>query len=146
MKSALLCIDVGTKTIGVAVSDRLRRIGNPLTILPRKPWAKTKDALKNILEEYEIKEVIIGLPLEMDGTHGDAASRAMAFGDLIRKELNVETIPWDERLSTLQAEKAMFEQRQGRQTRASKKDVKKQGLDAVAAAIILQSYLDRKTT
>lgn len=137
-----LGIDLGTKTLGLALSDIGGRFASPLKVIKRGKWAEDRASLQAILQENKVATVVVGLPLQMDGTHGEAASRVGAFADLLKKDLAVKVVTWDERLSTVAAENAMFEQRTGRQTRASRKDVKAQGVDAVAAALILQGYLE----
>jgi putative Holliday junction resolvase len=136
----LLCLDVGTKTIGLALSDTSQMLASPRTTLKRVKWGQTAAELKAIITQERIAALVIGLPLEMDGTHGASADRAQEVARLCATEFNLPTLLWDERLSTSAAEAALFEQRTGRQTRASKKDVKKD-VDAVAAALILQSVL-----
>lgn len=115
-------------------------LASPLTTLRRIKWGQTAAELKDVITKNEVAGLVVGLPLEMDGTHGASADRAQEVARLCATEFNLPTLLWDERLTTSAAESALFEQRTGRQTRASKKDIKKD-VDAVAAALILQGIL-----
>lgn len=139
-RGRLLALDVGTKTIGLALSDASQMLASPLTTLRRIKWGQTAAELKDVITKNEVAGLVVGLPLEMDGTHGASADRAQEVARLCATEFNLPTLLWDERLTTSAAENALFEQRTGRQTRASKKDIKKD-VDAVAAALILQGIL-----
>lgn len=136
----IAALDVGEKTIGTAISDKGRRIATPGQTLTRGKWAQTQEKLKHFIASEEIVCLIIGLPLGMDGNHTPQTDSTLSFAQLAEQDLNLPVILWDERLTTRAAEAAMFEQRTGRQKRASKKDVKQQ-IDSVAAALILQSAL-----
>lgn len=136
----LIAFDVGEKTFGIASCDGLRLAASPLPTLPRGKWAKDKPGILQILKREEIVGIVVGLPLNMDGTYSASTDRSLSFAHLIEADSNLPVLLWDERLSTVAAEKALFEQRTGRQTRASKKDVKDH-VDSVAAALILQGVL-----
>lgn len=140
----LLAVDVGSKTLGLAMSNSTRTIASPMHTLKRTKWTQDKDILHDILKQENIVAVVVGLPLQMDGSVGGTAQAATAFAENVEKDLNYPTLLWDERLTTVAAENVMFEQRTGRQTRASKKDVKEK-VDAVAASLILQGVLNALT-
>ncbi|MGM0584047.1 MAG: Holliday junction resolvase RuvX [Pseudomonadota bacterium] len=129
-------LDLGDKTIGVAVSDGMRRIATPLTTVRRKKF--TQDAMK-VLEAVEGREVggwIIGLPVNMSGDEGPRAQSARAFARNFSRLVEAPIALWDERLSTVAAERALLEADTSRKRRA-------EVIDHVAAAYILQGALDR---
>lgn len=136
----LLALDVGEKRVGVAVCDSRRTVATARGLWPR-PWAELKG--KVALEKTAgVVGVVLGLPLNMDGTYGPTATVITSLADLIEKEVGLPVLLWDERLTSRQMENAFFETRQGRQTRGSKRD--SVGLmDAGAAAMILQGAIDR---
>lgn len=126
-----MAFDPGSKRIGVAVSDALRIVANPLTVLDAgDPW----DAIDELLAEYRPGVLVVGLPVALDGSEGPAAERARAFGEQLdaRSEVPVEYV--DERFTTMEAEAALIEGRVRRRER-------KQTVDKVAAAVILRHYL-----
>ena len=137
----VLAFDVGTKTLGLAISDGLRITAQPRPTLPYAKWGQLRPQLEDLVKAENVTCCIVGLPLHMSGAAGSSADRAMSFADQLEKDLGLPVLLWDERLSTKAAEAAMFEQRTGRQTRAGKKSVKQQNLDSVAASLILQSAL-----
>lgn len=135
----LLALDAGGKRVGVALSDSGRRVAAARGVWPR-PWGELK--VKIAAEKAnKVVAVVIGYPLNMDGSVGPTATAALSLADLIEKELGMPVLLWDERLSSRQVENAFFEQRQGRETRASKKD-SVGFVDAGAAVVILQGVLD----
>lgn len=138
----LIGLDFGAKTIGIATSDGTRTIATPGKTLARSKWGQDKAHLEALIKEFNIKGAVIGLPLSMDGSHSAQTDATISFANMFASELGIPTLLWDERLTTKSAESALFEQRTGRQKRASKKDVKAQ-VDSVAAAMILQGALDR---
>jgi putative Holliday junction resolvase len=137
----ILCLDVGEKTLGLAVSDALRTIASPRATHRRAKWGQDKQYLAALIAAEAITCAVVGLPLMMDGTQGASADRSLNFAKLVEDELHLPVLLWDERLSTAAAERSLFEQRTGRQTRAGKKEIK-QHVDSVAAALILQNVLD----
>lgn len=131
----LLALDVGDKVIGLALSDLSRMIASPLGELRRKKWTQDKETLRAILAEHAIHGIIIGLPVNMDGTEGP---RAQSVRSLARNLEAVTDIPiafWDERLSTNAANRVMLEADLSRQKRREHKD-------KLAATLILQGALD----
>jgi putative Holliday junction resolvase len=132
-RGRVLGLDHGTRRVGLAVSDALRITAQPLEVVPR---ARAVTRVKEIAEEYEIREIVVGLPTSLDGKEGPPAVAARAFGDEIALATGIEVTYVDERFTTVTAEKAMLEA-------GAKRQVRRDSLDMVAAAIILQSFLDR---
>lgn len=131
----ILALDPGTKRIGVAVSDETKTIAQPLEWIPAEPFAGFLERLKQLLVEKEIDLVLIGLPRNMNGSYGPAAQKAEAFAAALRSAITVPIKMRDERLTSLQANKMMI---QG----GVRRDKRKEKVDKMAAAILLQSYLD----
>lgn len=134
-----LALDYGTRRIGVAVSDPTRTIASPLTTLTRRagkrpPWA----GLAAIMAEREIEEVVIGLPLDLTGLEGEWAAEVRSFGDQVARRFGVPVYWMDERLSSVRAEEVV----RGSGLRKKERE-RKDRVDATAAAIILQDYLER---
>jgi putative Holliday junction resolvase len=135
-----LALDYGTRRIGVAVSDPTRTIASPLTTLTRRagkrpPWA----ALAAIMEEREVEEVVIGLPLDLAGAEGEWAAEVRRFGAEVARRFGVPIHWMDERLSSVRAEEVV----RGSGLRKKERE-RKERVDATAAAIILQDFLERK--
>ena len=129
-------LDLGTKTIGVAVSDRLLSSATPLhTIRPMK-FSKDAEALLQIIENREMGAIILGLPRNMDGSEGPRCQSTRAFARNLARLTNLPIGYWDERLSTVAAERALLEADTSRKRRA-------EVIDHVAAGYILQGALDR---
>ncbi len=136
----ILGLDVGSKTVGVAVSDPFGWTAQGLEII-RINEAKENfgiDRLGEIIDEYEVDRVVIGLPKNMDGTIGERAEASLAYGDLVIETFNLPVEYEDERLTTAQANRMMIEE--GDVSRRKRKKV----IDKIAAMMILQNYLDRK--
>jgi putative Holliday junction resolvase len=133
IRRRILGVDFGRARIGIAVSDELGMLAHPVKTIPA-----SRDAAKQIGEivhEKNAERVVIGLPRHMNGSVGEAAGEALAFAVELRKLLACEVVTWDERLTTIAANRALREG--GRKTRDSKNVV-----DQVAAQMILQGYLD----
>ena len=133
----ILGLDVGTKRIGVAISDPLGFSAQPLTTIIRESKKKDMAAIEAILLEYDIKKVIVGMPKNMNGTVGPSGEMAMQVGEKIRNKFKMELIYVDERLSSVSAERILIEADIRREDR-------KNMIDKVAASYILQTYLDTK--
>lgn len=136
----ILGLDVGSKTVGVAVSDPFGWTAQGLEII-RINEAKEDfgiERLGEIIDEYEVARVVIGLPKNMDGTIGERAEASIAYGDLVTERFNLPIEYEDERLTTAQANRMMIEE--GDLSRRKRKKV----IDKIAAMMILQNYLDRK--
>ena len=131
----ILALDHGTKRIGVAVSDETRTIAQPLEYIPAEPFADFLARLKQLLVEKEIDFILVGLPRNMDGSYGPAALKVQTFVAALKDALTVPIKTWDERLTSAQANRVLI---QGKVRR----DKRKEKVDKMAAAILLQSYLD----
>jgi putative holliday junction resolvase len=133
----LIGLDVGDKNIGIAISDGLGITAQALSTLKRTNIKTDIDAIKKILDEYHIKEIIVGLPKNMDGSIGVQANKTIHFSEHLKKNFDVKIIFLDERLTTVMANKALLEGDLSRKKR-------KKRIDKIAAQLILQNYLDRK--
>ncbi len=131
----ILALDHGTKRIGVAVSDETKTIAQPLEYIPAEPFADFLERLKKILTEKEVDFILIGMPRNMDGSYGPAAQKVQEFVAVLKAEIEVPIKTWDERLTSAQANRILI---QGHVRR----DKRKEKVDKMAAAILLQSYLD----
>ncbi|MGD1087504.1 MAG: Holliday junction resolvase RuvX [Verrucomicrobiota bacterium] len=131
----ILALDHGTKRIGVAVSDETKTIAQPLEFISTEPFVGFLARLKKILLEKEIDLVLIGLPRNMDGSYGPAAQKVETFAGVLKTAIIVPIKMWDERLTSAQANNILI---QGKVRR----DKRKEKVDKMAAAILLQSYLD----
>lgn len=131
----ILGLDVGQRTIGVAVCDPLGFTAQGLTTIRRTNKEKDIEEIRKFCNEYNVEVIVIGLPKNMNGTIGPSGEIIMAFGKLIEEELAIEIKFWDERLTTVAATKAMLEADLSRNKR-------KKIVDKVAATYILQGYLD----
>ena len=128
-------LDVGTKTVGVAVSDALGITAQGVTTVRRTNIRNDLAELKRIIQEYEVTRVVIGLPLNMDATEGPRAQASRAFGDSLIKATALPVEYWDERLTTVAAERVLLEGDVSRKKR-------KQVIDQIAAQLILQGWMD----
>lgn len=131
----ILGLDHGTKRIGVALSDELKMIAQPLEFIPAEPFPDFLERLKQILREREVELILVGLPRNMDGSYGPAALKVQEFVAVLRDTVGVPVRTWDERLTSAQANRFLVAANVRRQDRKEK-------VDKTAAAILLQSYLD----
>ena len=129
-------LDLGTKTIGVAVSDRGLSLATPRPMIRRRKFTVDVEALARQLADDRVGGLVIGLPVNMDGTEGARAQATRAFARNMDRHLPLPFAFWDERLSTVAAERALMDQDMSRQKRADR-------IDSAAAAFILQGALDR---
>ena len=134
----ILALDHGTRRIGVAVSDETRTIAQPLEYIPAEPFADFLERLRQLIREREVDLILIGLPRNMDGSYGPAAQKVQAFVSALSSAITVPIKTWDERLTSAQANRVLI---QGGARRAERKEK----VDKMAAAILLQSYLDGGT-
>jgi len=132
-----LGLDVGDKTIGIAVSDMLGLTAQGLETIRRTSNEADINRIKEIVKEKEITEIVIGLPKNMNGTIGPQGEKVIKFAERIKKKINANIVFWDERLTTVAAERMLISADVSRKKR-------KQIIDKVAAVYILQSYLDSK--
>ena len=133
---ALMGLDLGEKTIGIAVSDTLRSVGTPLQTLKRTKFRANSKELLEIAADRQISGIILGLPLNMDGSEGPRCQSTRAFVRNLEALTDIPISFWDERLSTVAAERALLEADTSRARRA-------EVIDHVAAGYILQGVLDR---
>lgn len=131
----ILALDHGTVRIGVAVSDELKMIASPLEYIPAEPMNAFLDRLRALVREKEVEQLVVGMPRNMDGSYGPAAEKVRMFVDQLKAALSVPVRTWDERLTSAQANRLLVQGNVRRQNR-------KQVVDKMAAAILLQSYLD----
>ena len=134
--NSLIGLDLGTKTIGVAVSDTILSVATPIKTIKRKKFSADADQLLGIISIKNCCGVILGLPKNMDGSEGPRAQSTRAFARNFSAKTQLPITFWDERLSTVAAEKALLEADTTRKRRA-------EVIDQVAAAYILQGFLDR---
>ena len=131
----VLALDHGTKRIGVAISDELQMIAQPLEFIPAQPAAAALSRILELVQEKDVERIVVGLPRNMDGTYGPAAEKVQEFVAALRAALSIPIQPWDERLTSVQANRSLIEAKVRRKQRKEK-------VDKTAAALLLQSYLD----
>jgi putative holliday junction resolvase len=131
----ILALDHGTRRIGVAVSDETKTIAQPLEYIPADPFPEFLERLQKILVEKEVELLLIGMPRNMDGTYGPAAQKVETFVAALKSAFPTPIKLWDERLTSTMANRVLI---QGNVRR----DKRKEKVDKMAAAILLQSYLD----
>jgi len=129
----VLCLDIGEKWVGVAISDETKSLARGLGRINRGD--KEVEKIKKLIAEYEVESIIYGLPLRMDGSISSQTEKTMAFISKLQKEISIPFIPFDERLSSQQAETIMLQADLSRRKR-------KKYIDKLSAQIILQNYLD----
>ncbi len=132
----VLGLDLGTKTLGVAISDRRLMIATPLETIRRRKFGLDAAALQAIIDARDIGGLVLGLPLNMDGSEGPRAQSTRAFARNFSDLRPIPLLLWDERLSTVAAERALLEADASRARRA-------EVIDHIAAGVILQGALDR---
>jgi putative holliday junction resolvase len=132
----ILALDHGTVRIGVAVSDELKLIAQPLEFIPAQPFEGFLARLRQLLQEKEVERIIVGLPRNMDGSYGPAAEKVGQFVATLKGLVAVPIETLDERLTTVQAHRVLREVN-------TRRDQRKKRIDQTAAALLLQSYLDR---
>ena len=134
--SALVGLDLGDKTIGVAVSDRIGAVASPLETIRRKKFTPDAERLLQIARDREAGGILLGLPRNMDGSEGPRCQSTRAFARSLSRMTDLPIGFWDERLSSVAAERALLEADTSRKRRAER-------IDNVAASYILQGALDR---
>jgi putative Holliday junction resolvase len=133
---AIAGIDLGTKTIGLAMSDIGRRFASPRPVIRRVKFTKDAELMLNFAEKEKVAAFIIGLPVNMDGSSGPRVQATRAFVRSMGEKTPIPFVFWDERLSTVAAERALLEMDVSRAKRAER-------IDSAAASFILQGALDR---
>ena len=131
----VLAVDLGTRRIGVALSDPTGTVAGPLDTIPHRERRQDVAAVAALARAHGAERIVLGWPRNMDGTSGPAARRAEAFAEALRRVAGVPVALWDERLSTVAADRALRDADVKRERRRALRD-------QIAAALILQSYLD----
>lgn len=133
-------LDFGSKTVGVAISDPLLITAQGIEIIRRKEENKLRKTLARIEElivQYEVEEIVLGFPKNMNDTIGERAELSLEFKDKLERRTGLPVIMWDERLTTVAADRAMIEA-------GIRREDRKEYVDKIAAVFILQGYLDRR--
>jgi putative Holliday junction resolvase len=136
LKGRILGIDYGQRRVGLAVSDPLGITAQGLETFETDNTEKLVAHLQKIIAEYAVEQIIVGLPLNLDGSRGEQAIAVERFMEVLKSRFGLPVVPWDERMSTMAAERAMHEM-------GGKAKGQKGKVDRIAAVLILQSYLDR---
>lgn len=134
----IMGLDYGSKTVGVAVSDPLGITAQAVETIWRKDENKLRKTcahIEELIREYEVERIVLGLPKHMNNDIGERAKKALEFGEMIGRRTGLEVVMWDERLTTVEAERTLIENKVRRENR-------KQYIDKIAAVFILQGYLD----
>ncbi len=136
----IMGLDYGSRTVGVAVSDELLLTAQGVETVCRTQEDKLRQTLariKTLCEEYEIKEIVLGFPKNMNNTIGDRAEKSLEFAEMLKKRTGLPVVMWDERLTTVEANRTLMET-------GVRREHRKEYVDQIAAVFILQGYLDRK--
>ncbi len=131
-------LDYGKSTVGVAISDSMGLTAQPIETITRKGENKLRTTyarLRELIEEYQVEKIVVGLPLHMNGEKGDRAIKSEEFADELRAKVGLSVELWDERMTTVSAERVLTEGK-------VKKEDQKAYVDKLAASIILQAYLE----
>ena len=134
----IMGLDFGSKTVGVAVSDPLGLTAQGVEIIRRKSENKLRQTLariKELVDQYEVKTIVLGLPKHMNNDIGKRAGKSLEFREMLEKRTGLRVVMWDERLTTVEADRTMMEAGIRRENR-------KEYVDMLAAVFILQGYLD----
>ena len=134
-----LGLDLGTKTLGVALSDLTKTISSPVKIIrfEEGEWDKAIPELQELISEFNVEKIILGFPKNMNNTVGESGERTLVFKDVLEQKFNIPVIMQDERLTTVEATNYMLGADMSRKKRKEK-------IDSLAANIILQTYLDKE--
>ena len=138
----IMGLDYGAKTVGVAISDPLGITAQGVETIFRKEenkLRKTCARIEALIGEYGVERIVLGLPKHMNNDIGDRARRSMEFGKMLERRTGLEVVMWDERLTTVEAERTLIENKVRREDR-------KKYIDKIAAVFILQGYLDADTS
>ena len=133
----ILALDVGSKRIGLAVSDPLGITAQGLEVLIRKNPQADLERLVEVARQWGVQKIVVGLPRHMDGRLGSAAPQILELVEVLQKTLGVEVVTWEERLTTVEAERVLIQADVSRRRR-------RQVVDQLAAVLILQNYLDHR--
>ena len=138
MSMRIMGLDYGEKTVGVAVSDPLGLTAQGIETIFRKEenkLRKTCARIEELIREYEVERIVLGLPKHMNNDIGNRAEQSLEFGEMLKRRTGLEVVMWDERLTTVEAERTLIENKVRREDR-------KKYIDKIAAVFILQRYLD----
>lgn len=134
----IMGLDYGTKTVGVAISDALLLTAQGIETIERKEENKLRRTcarIEELIREYDVDRIVLGLPKHMNNDIGERAEKSIEFGEMLKKRTGLEVIMWDERMTTVSAERVLMESDVRREKR-------KKYVDKIAAVFILQGYLD----
>lgn len=134
----ILGLDFGSKTVGVAVSDSLGWTAQGLEIIRRQSQSKLRQTLariEQIIAEYQVEKIVLGFPKNMNNTEGDRCEKTKEFKEMLERRTGLEVVLWDERLTTVAADRTMMES-------GIRREHRKEYVDEIAAIFILQGYLD----
>lgn len=134
----IMGLDYGTKTVGVAISDALKITAQGIETIERKEENKLRRTcarIEELIKEYDVEKIVLGFPKHMNNDIGERAEKALEFGEMLKRRTGLEVVMWDERLTTVAAERTLTESKVRRENR-------KQYIDKIAAVFILQGYLD----
>ena len=134
----ILGLDPGSKRVGVAISDELQMIAQPVEFIPAEPFEDLGKRIVQFVDEQGVEMIIVGMPRNMDGGYGPAAEKSKVFIEKLRGVVSVPIRSWDERLTSAQANRVLID---GNVSRAKRKEK----VDKMAAAILLQSFLDAQS-
>ncbi|MCD8363345.1 MAG: Holliday junction resolvase RuvX [Lachnospiraceae bacterium] len=134
----IMGLDYGSKTVGVALSDALLLTAQPIETIERPKENKLRRTLariESLCGEYQVETIVVGFPKNMNNTIGDRAEKSQDFAEMLRKRTGLPVVMWDERLSTVAAERSLMES-------GVRREHRKAYVDQIAAVLILQTYLD----
>jgi putative Holliday junction resolvase len=137
----IMGLDYGSKTVGVAISDPLGITAQGIEIIRREKESKLRQTLARIealIKEYQVEMIVLGFPKNMNNTIGDRAEKSLAFKEMLEKRTGLEVVMWDERLTTVEANRTLMEGKVRREDRSKY-------VDMLAAVYILQGYLDSRS-
>ncbi|EOT27534.1 YqgF family RNAse H domain-containing protein [Eubacterium sp. 14-2] len=136
----IMGLDFGSRTVGVAISDALLVTAQGIETIQRKSPGKLRQTLARIqelTEEYQVEEIVLGFPKNMNNTEGERCRSTLEFQELLKKRCNLPVVLWDERLTTVEAERSLMEG-------GVRREHRKSHVDRIAAVLILQGYLDAR--
>lgn len=134
----IMGLDYGSRTVGVAVSDPLKITAQAVETITRKDENKLRRTcarIEELIDGYQVEKIVLGLPKHMNNDIGDRAEKSIEFGRMLERRTGLEVVMWDERLTTVEAERTLIENKVRRENR-------KKYVDQIAAVFILQGYLD----
>ena len=137
----IMGLDYGSRTVGVAVSDELLLTAQGIETVCRAQENKLRQTLARIqalCEEYDVREIVLGFPKNMNNTIGDRAEKSLEFAEMLKKRTGLPVVMWDERLTTVAANRTLMET-------GVRREHRKEYIDQIAAVFILQGYLDRNS-